>query len=93
MESRMESVNDKLQKAAAGMSGWCGGCGIRLEYATPKIVGLYVPNDGGPKGLYILCEQCHTAITTNADGYEELLERVEQRMAAHVAIGNTKGSA
>ena len=89
----MESVNDKLQKAAAGISGWCGGCSARLEYATPKIIGLYVPNGGGSKGIYILCEQCHTAITTHAEGYEKLLEHVEKRMAAHSAIGNTEGSA
>lgn len=90
----MVNANDEMiEKAAATMSGWCGGCGTRLERETHKTIGLYVPNGGGSRGLYLMCDSCQNAVVTESEGYEKLLERIEQRVAAYAAVGDTKGNA
>jgi len=90
----MVNANDEMiEKAAATMSGWCAGCGARLEREAHKTIGLYVPDDGSGRGLYLMCDPCHNAVVTESEGYEKLLERVEQRVAAYAVIGDTKGNA
>lgn len=88
----MANAKKSLQEIADTMSGWCGGCGKRLEIADWKSPSLYVRNDG-LQCLYMMCEPCVTAVHNKQPGYEALLERVESRANATAAIGDTQGTA
>lgn len=88
----MANAKKTLQEIANTMSGWCGGCGKRLETVDWKSPSLYVRDDG-LQCLYMMCEPCVTAVHNKQPGYEVLLERIESRANAAAAIGDTQGIA
>ena len=76
----MESVKD--------LSGYCAGCGERLEKENKKVVGVFKPRDLSKKeGIYLLCMPCFDIIQHDKEGKEARLNRVEERFKLHTSIG------
>ena len=92
MENRMANAKKTMEEVADSMSGWCAGCGKRLELEDWKSPSVYVRNDG-VQCLYLMCDPCVRAVHNREPGYEALLERVEKRADATAEIGNPKGAA
>jgi predicted RNase H-like HicB family nuclease len=89
----MANVENDWEKAAENMSGWCAGCGTRLEKETPKTFSVYVSKDNTTKAIYLICDPCCDIVVSHSEGYEEILKRIEERAALHSAVGNAQGEA
>ena len=88
----MANAEARIWDPAEPVSGWCGGCGKRLEREDKKTTGFCVL-DNGIKGLYLMCESCMDIVKNDKPGHDAILERVESRIKAHAKIGNAKGTA
>lgn len=89
----MANAEKDWKKMAEFMSGWCAGCGTRLEKDTPKTLSVYVPDSTSKQALYLICNPCCEVVVNHLEGYEKILERVEQRAKLYFAVDNTKGGA
>lgn len=76
----METVED--------LSGYCAGCGGRLEKETEKTVGVFVPHVlSTQKAIYLLCMPCFASVQRGGEEGERRMKRIEQRVKLYESTG------